>query len=798
MKCSPYHSESSVQDTRYTAMFTTGLLLTLLLLGIAGPACAEDSTADYVGSTSCRACHESFYQLWAPSHHGLAMQPYTREFARASLTDHPDVLEIGDFSYHADISGETGVIVETGADKETRYEIAHVLGGKNVFYFLTPYDRGRLQTLPLAYDVNKKHWFDTAASGVRHFPGTERDMAVHWTDPMYTFNTSCYSCHVSQLKSNYDLTTDTYNTQWAEPGINCETCHGPSEKHVTTYQKAKETGVKPAELGLISTHVFTPEQTNSMCNSCHAKMSPITVSFMAGENYFDHYDLVALENVDFYPDGRDLGENYTMTSWRMSPCVQKGEMDCMHCHTSSGRYRFKEPAVANDACLPCHQGKVANIEAHSHHKPGDEAPACIGCHMPMTQFAHMNRTDHSMRPPVPAATLKYKSNNACNFCHQDKDAAWAQTQVTEWGRVTRQAQYMKLAGYIDQARHQNWQQLDQILAYVRQPDRDEIFAGSLIRLVRASDSPKKWPVLIAALEKDPSPFVRAAAAEALDGYYTDDALKALLAATKDKYRLVRVRAGSSMASIPPGQLPATQQQDLDRAIAELIDGMTARSDNYGSYYNLGNVYMAQRKLDQAVTAFQTASKLRPDFVPPYVNAAFVYNAQGNNVKAEQSFRKALSLDPNNVITLTNLAMLLGEMGRTREMETTFRQVLSHDPNSATASYNLGVLLADSKPVESLAWCKRAYELRPDDPKYVYTYAFYLKEQGRVPQAIEVLQKVVGNQTASADAYMLLGSLLEGLGDLARARQVYGQGARNPSLPQQVRAYFQGQAQRLGG
>jgi hypothetical protein len=30
---------------------------------------------NYTGSVSCRKCHEKFYQLWAPSHHGLAMQP---------------------------------------------------------------------------------------------------------------------------------------------------------------------------------------------------------------------------------------------------------------------------------------------------------------------------------------------------------------------------------------------------------------------------------------------------------------------------------------------------------------------------------------------------------------------------------------------------------------------------------------------------------------------------------------------------------------------------------------------------
>ncbi|MHC4496915.1 MAG: hypothetical protein ACYSYM_13950, partial [Planctomycetota bacterium] len=38
------------------------------------------------GSISCRECHQQFYELWSTSHHGLAMQPYTPDFARQNLT----------------------------------------------------------------------------------------------------------------------------------------------------------------------------------------------------------------------------------------------------------------------------------------------------------------------------------------------------------------------------------------------------------------------------------------------------------------------------------------------------------------------------------------------------------------------------------------------------------------------------------------------------------------------------------------------------------------------------------------
>jgi hypothetical protein len=52
---------------------------------------------------------------------------------------------------------------------------------------------------------------------IRHFAEGARSEPVAWQDPLLTFNTACYSCHVSQLDTNYDLKTDTYNSGWTRP-----------------------------------------------------------------------------------------------------------------------------------------------------------------------------------------------------------------------------------------------------------------------------------------------------------------------------------------------------------------------------------------------------------------------------------------------------------------------------------------------------------------------------------------------------------------------------------------------------
>ena len=333
------------------------LCLFVLCLFIAIPFSADaGNNPSYAGSSSCLECHEKFYELWSTSRHGLAMQPYSDAFARKQLTPQEKDIVIKKNKYRADL--KSGMVLERGPKGTKRYKIEHVLGGKNIYYFLTPLDKGRLQTLPLAYDVNKKEWLDTAASGVRHIPGEQPDQPVDWKDSAYTFNTSCYGCHVSQLSTNYDSQTDTYRTTWAEPGINCETCHGSSIEH-NKIAKATPKGEPLPDLRIIRTKTMTKEQRNDLCSSCHAKASPLTIEYKPEERFFDHFDLATLEDPDFYPDGRDLGENYTLTSWLMSPCVKSGQLDCIHCHTSSGRYRFKKEKF-NEACLPCHEDKVKN------------------------------------------------------------------------------------------------------------------------------------------------------------------------------------------------------------------------------------------------------------------------------------------------------------------------------------------------------------------------------------------------------------------------------------------------------
>jgi len=779
------------------------------------PAAAPSDKKQFVGSKTCYDCHTKFYEIWSTSRHGLAMQPYSAAFAQKELKPQVHDVVIGRQSYRAEIGRQQGWVRETsggkdGRPQENRYPIAHVMGGKNTYYFLTQMPKGRLQVLPVAYDVKKQAWYDTAASGVRHFPDRRQgDEALPWTDRLFTFNTTCFDCHVSQLATNYDLKTDTYRTTWREAGISCESCHGPGGEHA----QAMEAGVKgpgtdraplqnnvrrlsSQEIKIIRTRDFSHAQMNDMCATCHAKLVPLSTSFIAGDKFYDHYDLITLEHQDFYADGRDLGENYTFTSWSMSPCLKSGKLDCSQCHTPSGRPRF-EGREANQSCLPCHARIVADATAHSHHKAEGTGNSCIACHMPMSRFAAMARTDHSMRSPTPAATIAYQSPNACNQCHADRDAPWADQWVRKWYPRDYQAEPLRRAALLDAARKNDWKRLPEMLADAQDKRCDEIYRNSLVRLLRGCADPKKWPPLIAALE-DASPLVRASAASALQGYLTPESVAALLRATDDPVRLVRIRAAAALAPAPPKWIgDDAARRSLQRAVAEFKSAMQARPDDWASYANLGTYSMDSGDFAAAIAAFGTALKLEPRMVPVMVSLSLAYANLNQNDEAETWLRRALKSEPDNSAANFNLGLLLAEEQRLDEAEKALRTALKTDPQLAPAAFNLAVIRGEKKDLaEAIQWARKAHDQRPEELKYTQSLAFYLNENGDKNEAVALLTKAIKDSPRFLEGSDLLAAIYESRGEWKAAAQVLSNALEQPGLPLRLRAKWEARIQAL--
>ena len=259
-------------------------------------AAAPDPT--FVGSKSCRDCHEDFYKLWATSFHGLAMQPYTPAFGRKTSRapgrrnrHRQDSLPGGDRRpWRTDPPARSGrredVPYRARDGREERLLLSHAPGARAI--------AGPAAGLRRPQECLVRH------GGQRRAPlcrPPRRSAALgpigcSPSTPRASIATSANSARTTISAS------DTYKTTWSEPGISCESCHGPASEHLRAMEIAADPK-KVHDIKIIRAKEFTPEQMNDMCATCHAKLVPLSLDFLPGDKFFDHFDLVVLDHPDY-------------------------------------------------------------------------------------------------------------------------------------------------------------------------------------------------------------------------------------------------------------------------------------------------------------------------------------------------------------------------------------------------------------------------------------------------------------------------------------------------------------------
>lgn len=753
---------------------------------------------EYLGSSDCISCHERFYELWSTSHHGKAMEAFSASLAQ-SLEPMTEPMTISGESFIVEFDSQGGILKGTMSDgSKKEWRLRHSFGGRNVRYFLIPMEKGKLQVAPLAYYVHQGKWYDATGSMVRDFQddGPE-DTAIHWTDRQLTFNTSCHDCHVSQLEKNYNPEDDSYTTTWKEPGINCETCHGPAEAHVKAAEEAAAKGEELTDLKLLRFHEDLDQtQRDATCGPCHAKGQVLTRDFTPGELFFDHYDLTSYEDRDFWPDGRDLGENYTQTGWMANQCAISGQLECIHCHTSSGRFRFKDNP--NQSCLPCHEERVDNILAHSHHT-AEAGVTCVDCHMPTTAQAYMSRSDHTFRPPSPEATLEFGSPNACNLCHHDQEAIWgdykghkkenvewADKHVKEWFGEDTGASVLKQGHIVKYCREGQWDKLPEILEYLKNPS-DPAAAVAIIRLLNNCPYPEKWPALRKQMDNDHE-WVRAAAAASLQYDSTPSATELLLKATSDRFRTVRIRAAGALLGRNLAASSEEQREAYDKAHAEYWNTLVIWPDRWSTHYNQGIYFDRTGKPEKALAAYEKSMELRNDVIQPMINASMVHARSGNSEAAYDMLKKALEIEPGNAMVNFNIALLDAEFNKLEEAEKHLKAALKADPEMPQAAYNLGVLLCRKNDQEGFKWLEAAVRIVPENWTYTSSLIYFLQQAGRAAETEQVLRQVIASGRPSAEAYFTLANTYRQEGRIQEAREILKKAKLDKRLPMDAKSY----------
>lgn len=671
-----------------------------LLLLIASYSCSSDKKQNYqevkvvqtaaastfVGSETCKSCHQQEFTNWEGSHHDNAMKEAN---AVTVLGDFNDVeVTFKNISSRFFKKGDDFYVNTEDINGDYKdFKIEYTFGITPLQQYLIRFDNGEYQCLTTAWDSVKNEWFSLLRPNLDIVHGDR----LHWTGSAMSWNTMCADCHSTDLKKNYDIATDTYKTTFSEINVSCEACHGPSSSHVNYYQNPDKEAHPPT----MYMHTdMTSEELVDKCARCHSRRSQITEYFDYEGEFFDHYSPSNLIEGLYYSDGQINDEVYVYGSFVQSKMYHNG-ISCKDCHDV---HSLKLKKQGNDLCLSCHTPNY-NEQSHHFHPLNSEGAQCINCHMTgKTYMGNDFRRDHSFRVPRPDQSVQYGTPNACTGCHTDKSDEWARDAViTQFGE--------------ERADHFS----DHLLkGYYQDPSAFEVLMAN-----------KSYPAI-----------ARATAVNYFGGQYIDNRQLSLLTSyLKDSSALVRNEVIATLERI--------QYQDASKLIQPLLnDSIRMVRISAASYMNfIQEDVTAMEGYKAANKEYLTTLEMNADFASGQHQLGLYYQAKGDDVNAVKAYERAIEIDNYYNRSRMNLALLYYNQGKTKESEQLYLKVIDQEPDFGYSYYMLGLLYNETGENEkALNYLGQATLKNPPNQNAFYNYALKLQEIKEYNASINTLNE----------------------------------------------------------
>ncbi|GAB4274595.1 MAG: hypothetical protein Kow0029_15090 [Candidatus Rifleibacteriota bacterium] len=279
----------------------------------------------YAGSQSCKACHADIYDLWKNTPH-------------ARMTR-----KLKDIENHTEIPVE-----ELGVPRE---KITWVLGSHYVHRFVTEAS-GTMVVLPKIWDKKEKKWLPAYDYGWK---------SRYWLK-------QCAGCHTTGFSAE--------NESFVEPGVGCESCHGPGLNHART--GARNLIVSPKRL--------TADRREMICESCHTSGLDnsgeyhFPVGYKPGDYLPDFYSGLTPkpgQSPENFKGDETYEDRRRQWNFLKSRLFLATGLTCDYCQNFRNfDTRNQSDYLTHDEyCLTCHVDR----QNHPAESPGTN---CTACHQP--------------------------------------------------------------------------------------------------------------------------------------------------------------------------------------------------------------------------------------------------------------------------------------------------------------------------------------------------------------------------------------------------------------------------------
>jgi len=697
--------------------------------------------ATFVGSNSCKSCHETEYALWENSHHDQAMKIADSTSILADFNN--TVFEHNNKKstfYKKDGDFYVNTTDENGEYQD--YKIIYTFGFTPLQQYIVQFPNGEYNCLLTAWDSVENKWFHLLPDlDIAH------DEWINWSGGSQRWNTMCADCHSTNLHKNYDSKTQVYNTTYSEINVGCEACHGPSSNHNSFYEnqeKNPDTSLTPPEMYMGS--MVPPKELVNKCARCHSRRSQLTPYFDYEGEFNDHYYQRLLEAPVYELDGQIKGEDYVYGSFIQSKMYGLG-ISCKDCHDV---HSMKLKKDGNNLCLTCHVPKY-NTPEHHFHKQDTEASQCINCHMTgITYMGNDFRRDHSFRIPRPDQTVKYDTPNACNGCHKDKSAEWASEFIVEKYGAERADHFSDhlLKGYFEDS--------DAFKTLFSNTKYPEIARATALFQYANNPLTKEEIQALTTYLKDSTVMVRNEAVHALELIGDKSFSSKVAPLLNDSVRVVRISAARYFNNL--GEYVADNPH-FNKANNEYLTELDINSDFSSGLHQIavsnqlkGDTELAIENYKKAVIEDNHNNRAR-------MNLALIYYQQGLVDKCEELYLKVIDQEPEFGYSYYMLGLLYNETGESEKALEYLKLATEKQPVNMNAFYNYILLLQkDGKNKESIKVANEALKLEPNNERVLYVKLIGLLNTNGLSEANETCMRLIQIDPNNQNYQQILGTI----------------------------------------
>ena len=722
-------------------ILATSIIVIMIPLSLALHSPSSEPTirkAEFVGGKECISCHQREYNLWKASDHDNAMNVAS------------DSTVLGDFNnvevefrgkqhkfYKRD--GKFYVYTEGPGGKMGEFQISYTFGVRPLQQYLVPFDKGKYQCLPIAWDTEKKRWYDMA--GMVYSPEELKPTSwLYWTNQAQNWNGVCAECHSTNLNKDYDVESDSFHTTWSDINVNCEACHGPGSKHLEWANLPEGSRVFDPDMGLVlKTSGTTPKQYIEACAPCHSRRTSFGVNDHTSNEYYNNHRPQLISPPWYFEDGQILEEDYVFASFTQSK-MYMNDVKCNDCHDShSIKFKFE----GNALCTQCHRADEYDTYQHHFHKyanesgqpvtdkfgkkiPVGEGALCKSCHMPGRYYMGIDfRRDHSLRVPRPDLSIKYNVPNACNDCHADKSYQWSEDYIKKYFGERKKFSY---ASVLCDGYEQKQGADTSLIKLIKNDLYPEIVRATALQYLSAYNN-QAVDETIRMMLGDPEPIIRETAVNVYNSNDQTEFIKILVPILNDPIKMVRITAANRLSVFPEESFTETQFQTLSSVLNEYLKTLEYTADFPTGKFNLGSFYSNKGDITKAEKFYNRAIQEDSLFYPAKSNLALLYYNQGKLKEAENLFLNLIKNHKEYTQGEYYLGLLYAEQKRYKEAADILEEATKKPNVNPRIYYNLGLIyqyLKEEKKAESSLL--KAYTVSPNEFDIIYALVdLYIKK-----------------------------------------------------------------------